>query len=130
MGFWQRLSQEILFVAGRLFVGLSRIEIGQDQPDRLLLRINGREMLADGGEGVVYSSGRVLVKFEVIQSIEVEHIRNGKRAEWWTVNLCLVGNRRVRIGETADDVQASRVAARLGSIMCKPIHAVVGWDVT
>lgn len=122
----KQIWQALISALGQFFATYSWIEIVEDKQDRLVLSVNTRHVIADKISRLVSAAGRTVASFEAIQSIEVQHCRNGKRLEWWVVSLRLLSERRLRIGRTSDEVQASIAAAHLGTILGKDVRAVAG----
>jgi len=120
----KQIWQALVAALGQFFAAYSWIEIVEEKKDRLVLSVNTRHVIADNVSRLVSAAGRSVASFEAIQSVEVQHCRNGKRLEWWVVSLHLLGGRRLRIGRTADEVQASIVAAHLSTILGKGVLAV------
>jgi hypothetical protein len=95
---FRRILDAIVFVFGNLFVAFSRIEIDAESCDYLAVDVNTTKIIADKANLMITSSGRLLARFDAIQSINIEHFVNGKRFEWWVLSLQLQGDQKVRIG--------------------------------
>lgn len=127
---WQFLRD---FVRGVLseparVIGLMRsaasIEVVEDHENRLELNANNRRVVADRATRAVRLGGRVVAHFGAIDAIEIRYHENGDGPEWWAVSLRVGSGRRVAIGRTTDDAEASIAAARLGTITGKRVVAV------
>jgi len=101
----------------------SPLEVREEAQDRLVLLANRRLIVADRKAKTVRSGGRLLASFNAITSIEIKHSHNNEGPEVWVVSLRLIRDRRVVIGESADDTDASLVAAKLSTITGKKVLA-------
>lgn len=126
---FKKIPNFLLRILGELNVAFSRIDIDVASNDRLVIDVNTRKIVAVKAARTISSSGRILARFETIQSITVEHFTNGRRLAWWMVSLQLVGGRKIRIGKSLDGVQVSVVAAHLGTVTGKSVcsSSKVGW---
>ena len=101
----------------------SPLEVREEDQDRLVLLANRRLIVADRKAKTVRSGGRLLASFNAITSIEIKRSHDNEGPEVWVVSLRLIRDRRVVIGESADDTDASLVAAKLSTITGKKVLA-------
>ena len=127
MNLFQAIAQTLRALFGQAFVTFSWIEIEEDRPDRLVLNINTRRVVVDRVTRLISCSGRSITTFSSIQSIDVKHCRGSRGLEWWVVGLRLLGDRTERIGNAADEAQASIAAAHLSTVTGKPVRSVASW---
>ena len=125
----QAISNFLSATFSRVFVALSWIRIEEQSSDRLLLNANGCRTVADARARPISMQGKAIAGFDDIESIDVKHFVNGKRAEWLVVTLSLADHRSVRIGGAADDVQASVAAAALSTITGRRVKVLQGWAI-
>ena len=125
--FLQALASFLAVSFSRVFVAFSWITIEVQDPDRLVLNANSRPIVADRPSRMISAYGRPIARFEAIDTIDIQHFTNGKRFEWWVVSLHLLGQRKIRVGSTVDDVQASLAAAALSTVTGKRVRALQGW---
>ncbi|WP_372527562.1 hypothetical protein [Piscinibacter sp.] len=110
--------------ARRFAVWSNAIEIVEQNENCLVLRANNRRIVADKLARTIKAGNRVVASFDSIRSIDIKYFCTGDGPEWWTVSLCLGRHRRVPIGKTSDDAQASIAAARLSTITGKKVVAL------
>ncbi len=110
--------------ARRVLTGAQDIEIVEQQDTRLVWRTGERETVADQRLRAVMSNGRVLARFDAIQSIDIRRMQRGDAPEVWDVSLALGGRSRVRVACSTDATDASILAARLSTITGKKVQAV------
>jgi len=124
--FLQTVADILIGAAGSVFVALAWIRIEAQSTDRLILSANGRLIVADTGGRMISSYGKPIAHFDAIGTIDIKHVAAGKGREWWVVSLRVPGQRTVRIGKTANDVQASIAAAALSTITGKRVRVLQG----
>ena len=125
--FLQSLVDFLTGAAGSMFVALSWLRIEEQSADPLSLSANGRLIVADLRTRTISSCDKPIAHFDAIETIDIKHVTAGKRREWWVVNLGVCGRRTIRIGKTADDVQASIAAAALSTITGRRVRVLQGW---
>ncbi len=124
MNIFEQISAFIRAILGHLFTAFSRIEIDDESSDHLVLDVNTRKIILDKQTRTVSSSNRLLAKFEVVRSIDIEHHNKDDKGECWVLNLHLTGDKYVRIGKTKDGLQASISAAHISTITGKDVRAL------
>lgn len=92
------------------------MEILEDRPDRLALKTAWGHFVFDGRRPVVSRNGKTLLRFEQIRSVDVIADKDTGEFREWKIDLYVSFLRRIRIGTTRDDAQASIVGARIISI--------------
>ena len=105
----------------RLFSWRFAIEIVASQPDRLILRSAGREIVVDRTRRNIMSGGRLLAPLASIQSVVISQFTDDGEPRWWTVILVTDRIGELTIGKTSDESEASIVAARLATLCDKPV---------
>jgi hypothetical protein len=124
---WQFLrdfANGLVAQARRLTVWSNNIDVIDVQPNRLVLNANNRRIVADRRTRNFMAADRVIASFDTVESIEIRYVENGDGPEYWTVSLATTAHKRVAIGKTFDDAQASVAAARLATIASKKVVAV------
>jgi hypothetical protein len=118
------LQRLLAFMPGSLLVGLSDISVEQEDSGNLVLDADGRLFVFDKSSHAVFQSGNAVASFPSIEAINIEHFTNGKRFEWWALNLSLKGGKRLRIGRSVDDSKVSIAAARVANVIGKSVRVV------
>ncbi|HEY4083044.1 MAG TPA: hypothetical protein VGM81_20355 [Burkholderiaceae bacterium] len=121
-----RLKRILAWMPGGFLVVFSRVEIETEDEQGLVLDADGWRVAFDKRSQVVARSGRTVVSFSSVNSIDVKHFVNGKRMEWWVLSLALRGGRRITIGRSANDAQVSIAAAHIAGVTGKPVRVVGG----
>ncbi len=112
---------------GSFLVAYSKIEIEKEDQHGLVLNADGWFFVFDKRSRMVALAGKPVASFAAVEIIEIEHFTNGKRGEWWVLNLSLRGGRKIRIGRAVDGTQVSISAAHIAEIVGKPVCAVQRW---
>jgi hypothetical protein len=108
-----------------LFTGLDdllmasyALELLDSDENRLRVRSQGEEIVADRRLGLVRRGATTLARFDQIRSIDLRHhpAGNGDEPEHWSVSLHLSWYSQVFVGRTTDDAEASIVAAHLSTL--------------
>jgi hypothetical protein len=97
------------------------------EPLRLVLNSDGREVTADGSARRVHAGDKVLASFEAVQSIDiVHHARNADegKPEHWSVSLYLGRSQRAFVGRSRKLAQAEKAAQLLATITGKPVRTL------
>lgn len=116
---WQSLRRG---VSAALFPRYWMAVIVQE-PLRLVLSSDGREVTADGTAATVTAAGKTLARFDAVLSIDiVHHVRNEAehKPEHWSVTLYLGRSQRAFIGRSRKLAQAEKAAKLLATITGKP----------
>lgn len=103
-------------------------------PPLQILRFDEEQLVIRGCEGrlcferrrrLVRKSGRVVASFEAITQVRLVHHRGGDdHPASWSVDLHVKGwFSDVRVGTSEDDVDASIAAARIATVVGKPVKA-------
>ncbi len=104
------------------------------QPPLEILRFDEEQLLIRGCDGVlcferrrrvVKKAGRVVASFEAISQVRLAHHRGGDdHPAYWSVDLHVKGwFADVRVGSSEYDVDASIAAARIATVVGKPVKA-------
>jgi hypothetical protein len=120
---WFRYLRKLFSAVEEMFDTTESIEMTEQGDDRLLIQSSGRQLVADKSRRAITSSGRVVARFDAIQSIDVKRTENENGPTVWTISLYLSLFSRIHIGRTTDDAEASIVAARLSTITGKKVLA-------
>lgn len=118
------LKKLLAFMPGSFLVVYSEIAIESEDQNALVLNADGWLFAFDKLSRVVALAGKPVASFASVTTINIEHFTNGKRAEWWVLNLNLQGGKTVRIGRAADGTQASIAAAHVAGIMDKQVRVI------
>lgn len=118
------LKRILAFLPGGLLVALSTIAIEHEDKEGLVLDSDGWLSEFDKASKLVSRSGTLVASFGSILSVDVEHYINGKRFEWWVLNLTLQGGRKLFIGRSTDSVEVSIVAAHVADAVSKRVRSV------
>jgi hypothetical protein len=95
----------------------SFLEIVEEGPNRLVLESNRGIMIVDARRKVISRSGKDLARFDQVRFIDVTREQERGECLEWRVDIYLGPLRKIRVGETRDDAQASIVGARLTSLI-------------
>lgn len=112
-----------LFDSATAWLAEPDIEIIDGDGHRLVLETGHGPLTVDAGRRVVERKGRTLARFSEVRHVQVSRSASEDGPDEWTVILHLGLFRNVRVGVTRDDVQASIVAARLATVIGKPVVA-------
>ncbi|WP_144290013.1 hypothetical protein [Ideonella sp. A 288] len=97
-------------------LGIFELEIVEDRHDRFELKTRRGHFVFDGRRRVVSRNGRTLLRFEQVKSIDVIADKDTGGFSEWKIDLYVNFLRRIRVGTTLDDAQASMVGARIITI--------------
>lgn len=118
------LKRILAFLPGGFLVALSTIGVEHEDKDGLVLNSDGWLTEFNKTAKLVSRSGTLVASFGSILSVDVEHYINGKRFEWWVLNLTLQGGKKLFIGRSTDSVEVSIVAAHVAEAVSKRVRAV------
>ena len=118
------LKRILAFLPGGFLVVLSTIGVEHEDKDGLVLNSDGWLTEFNKTAKLVSRSGTLVASFGSILSVDVEHYINGKRFEWWVLNLTLQGGKKLFIGRSTDSVEVSIVAAHVAEAVSKRVRAV------
>ena len=99
----------------------------EQEPLRLVLRSDNREVIVDGTARNVRAAEKLLATFDAIQSIDVVHhprADDGSKPEHWSVSLYLGRSTRAYIGRSRKQAAATKAAKLLATIASKPVRSV------
>jgi len=99
------------------------LEILEDAPERLVVKSARGVFSFDRLRRAVLRKDRILVRFEEIDSIDLQTAPLRGNNTHWSVWLVSERGSRLYIGRTIDDVQASIVAAHIAKVTGKPVIA-------
>ena len=89
------------------------VEIEQFDDDRLVIDSSHGHFVFDRQQRVVEEGGQQLATFDSIQTVDIAAFPGGRGERSWSITLYLGFLRRVTLGRTYDDGDASVIAARL-----------------
>lgn len=118
------LKRILAFLPGGLLVALSTIAIEHEDSERLVLDSDGWLIEFNKASRLMSRSGTLVASFESILSVDVEHYVNGKRFEWWVLNLTLKGGKKIFVGRSTDSAEVSITAAHIADAMSKRVRAI------
>ena len=99
----------------------------EQEPLRLVLRSDNREVIVDGTARNVRAAEKLLATFDAIQSIDIVHhprADDGSKPEHWSVSLYLGRSTRAYIGRSRKQAAAAKAAKLLATIASKPVRSV------
>ena len=111
--FWQRLLSR----AAGGFLYSASIEVVESSKDRVVLSVSGRLFIADTATREVSSEGQVVAHFDAVKSVVIRPLFTKGEIVWWAHNLSQRHGGEIFVGRTANDVEASVAAARLGTVL-------------
>jgi hypothetical protein len=118
---WQRLTSAL---SAALFPRYWMAVI-VDEPLRVTLNSDGREVSADGTARTIHSDDKLLASFDAVQAIDIfHHPRHATpdKPEHWFVSLYLGRSTRAYIGRSRKGAQCEKAAALLARLTGKPIR--------
>ena len=118
------IKRILAFLPGGLLVALSTITVEHEDKDGLVLDSDGWLTEFNKASKLVSRSGTLVASFGQILSVDIEHYINGKRFEWWILNLTLQGGKKLFIGRSTDGVEVSIAAAHVAEAVNKRVRAV------
>lgn len=118
------LKRILAFLPGGFLAALSTLTIKHEDQDSLVLNSDGWLIEFNKRLKLVSRSGTPITTFELIISVDVEHFVNGKRFEWWVLNLTLKGEKKTFIGRSTDEVDISITAAHIADAVSKQVRAI------
>ena len=120
---WQRIKR---VATGALFPRYWMAVIVQE-PLKLVINSDGRQVTADGTSRSVRTEDKTLARFDAIQSIDVVHHppdHGAGKPEHWSVSLYLGRSTRSFVGRSRKRADASKVATLLGTITGRPVRSL------
>jgi hypothetical protein len=87
----------------------------------LVLRQGHRSTTFDRLSRTVVQNARLAARFGVIQHVRIERLPANDGAPAWLVELDLSGSRRLEVGRSSDEAEASRAAARVAAFTGVPV---------
>ena len=100
----------------------SSIKVVRDEANVLELRAGWRTIAADKLTRTITIGKRSTVSFFSVRAIEIKIYDGHDGPPFWTVSLCLPDYKRLVLGKTSDDAEASIAAARLGTIVGRAVR--------
>ena len=103
------------------------LRIVDDRPGLLVLDANGYKVTASQQDQLVSLNSQPVASFGGVSAIQVQHFSSGggnRRKDWWKVSLQLSNQRVAFLGKTRDATEASIAAARLSTLIGKPVVAL------
>ncbi len=97
------------------------------EPLRLVLNSDGREVTADGTARTIRTADKLLARFDAVLSIDiVRHPRNEAehKPEHWSVTLYLGRSQRAFVGRSRKLAQVEKAAKLLATITGKPVRTL------
>lgn len=104
-----------------------KLSIVVDQEDFLAIDTNGCTLVASKHEQVVTLNGQRIATFKNVEAIHIQHFVRGagrRQKEWWKLSLKTAQQPAVCLGKTRDWAQVSLAAARLGTLIERPVVEV------
>lgn len=98
------------------------IKVVRDESNYLELRTGWRTIVADKLNRTITVGRSVTVSFYSVHAIEIKTFDRHEGEPFWTVSLCLPQHKRLVLGKTGDDAEASIAAARLGTIIGRAVR--------
>lgn len=122
------IFKSILRLLGHIILSALRphLRIVDDEPNLLTLDSNCYTVVASRDEGIVTLDGQTVAVFKSIEAIHIRHFVSGagnRRREWWTLSLKTARRPIVDLGRTQDSLEASIAAARLSTLIDRPVVA-------
>jgi hypothetical protein len=99
------------------------LDIIEDTPQRLVVKSARGRFTFDQARRAVLKKDRLLARFDEIEQIELETVTIDSNKQHWSLRLGRERRSSIYIGRTIDDVQASIVAAHIGTVTGKPVVA-------
>ena len=96
-----------------------------DEPLRVTLNSDGREVTADGGARTIRDADKLLANFDAVQAIDICHHPEGAtpdQPEHWFISLYLGRSTRAYIGRSRKPAQCEKAARLLARITGKPVR--------
>jgi hypothetical protein len=85
----------------------------------------GHALVFDARRAAIVRGERVLAQFADVSHVELLERRGERRYRYWVVRVHLADGRRVFLGRESDDVEADLAAARVATVLGKPVKHVV-----
>ena len=92
------------------------IDIVEEGPNRLVLDTNRGNFVFDKRRGVVSRNGKAIAKMANIKFVDIVRDKEAAHPLHWEITLYMSFFKRIRVGQTRDDAQASIVGARITEI--------------
>lgn len=118
------LKRILAFLPGGFLVALSTVAIKHEDKEGLVLDSDGWLIEFNKTSKLVSRSGTLVASFGSILSVDVEHYVNGKRFEWWVLNLTLQGGRKLFVGRSTDSAEVSITAAHIADAVSKRVRVI------
>jgi hypothetical protein len=99
-----------------LLMSSYKLELVDSDENRMLVRSQGEDIVADRRLRVVRRGATTLARFEQIRSIDIRRHTGSEEPEHWSVSLHLSWYAQVFLGKTLDATEASIVAAHLSTL--------------
>lgn len=115
---FQAVTRFIRFVRA-----LRHILIEDDTPLQLVIRSGMSITTFQKSSGRVLQGSRFIASFEQIVRIQVGELEDSNESMSWTVRIGMRG-RELVVGRSFDQLEASIAAARIGSIVDRPVEIV------
>ncbi|MFN0039476.1 MAG: hypothetical protein ACKVP2_08200 [Burkholderiales bacterium] len=96
------------------------LEVFQDNEERFVLD-DADGLTLDHRRRIVRRGGRVLADFAEVECIRIRTCDEARNAVHWKLYLGRIRKRDLVIGRTEDQLQGSRVAARMATLLDKPV---------
>jgi hypothetical protein len=120
---WQRLRRS---ATAALFPRYWMAVMVQE-PLRLVLNSDGREVTADGTARTIRTPDKHLATFDAVQAIDIVHHAfnpTEHKPEHWSVSLYLGRSQRAFVGRSRKLAQAEKCAKLLATITGKPVRTL------
>ena len=115
-----KLSPLAEAITGQPLVDPAIVLTALDPTQLQLVSAHGR-FVFDRQRGQVQRDGIDIAAFEAVQSVDIGSFPGGRGAPSWSVSLYMGFFRRVTLGRTYDDGEASVVAARLARLLDRKV---------
>ena len=92
------------------------IDIVEERPIRLVLDTNRGNFVFDKRRDVVSRNGKAIAKMANIKFVDIVRDKEAAHPLHWEITLYMSFFKRIRVGQTRDDAQASIVGARITEI--------------
>lgn len=85
----------------------------------------GHALVFDTQRAAVMRGARVLAPFADVSHVELLEWRGERKYRYWVVRVHLASGRSIFLGRESDDVEADLAAARVATVLGKPVKHVV-----
>jgi len=85
----------------------------------------GRALVFDARRAAIVRGSRVVAPFAQVSHVELIEHRGEKPYRHWALRVHLAGGRRIFLGRDSSDVEADVAAARVATVLGKPVKHVV-----